>query len=158
MCVAAVKFGRMSKKQREKVEEEVNFHQTQNRMRGSSGSGTSPDPWQGPDSTGSGETTCPVYPGVTPSNAGPGGQFPGQYPGHTELGPQYPGHTPNQNPFYGAGAGAGAGQPGGGGGPPQFDEFVDSTTPNTTTPFDTRGGLGQDTDTPQHLQPGQSGH
>ena len=106
----------MSKKQREKVEEEVNFHQTQNRMRGSSGSGTSPDPWQGPDSTGSGETTCPVYPGVTPSNAGPGGQFPGQYPGHTELGPQYPGHTPNQNPFYGAaaGAGAGAGQPGGG--------------------------------------------
>ena len=158
MFVAAVKFGRMSKKQREKVEEEVNFHQTQNRMRGSSGSGTSPDPRQGPDSTGSGETTCPVYPGVTPSNAGPGGQFPGQYPGHTELGPQYPGHTPNQNPFYGAAAGAGAGQPGGGAGPPQFDEFVDSTTPNTTTPFDTRGGLGQDTDTPQHLQPGQSPH
>merc|ERR1712029_1158335 len=30
----AVKFGRMSKKQREKVEEEVNFHQSQNRMRG----------------------------------------------------------------------------------------------------------------------------
>ena len=38
----------MSKKQREKVEEEVSFHQSQNRLRAA---GTSPDPWQGPDTT-----------------------------------------------------------------------------------------------------------
>ena len=125
----------MSKKQREKVEEEVNFHQTQNRLRGNSGSGTSPDPWQGPDSTGSGESCPPVYP------------QPG-FPPYPDLGPG-PGYSaPNQNPFYGSGGGGG---PGG----QQFDEFVDSTTPNTTTPFDTRNGgnniPGPDTDA-QHLQ------
>jgi len=46
----AVKFGRMSKKQREKVEEEVSYHQNQNRLRAAGGH-TSPDPWTGPDST-----------------------------------------------------------------------------------------------------------
>ena len=61
----------MSKKQREKVEEEVNFHQSQNRLRGSTGSGTSPDPWNStvpPDTTSQGETcvfppsSWPPYP------------------------------------------------------------------------------------------------
>jgi nuclear receptor subfamily 1 group F member 4 len=40
LCVAAVKFGRMSKKQREKVEDEVRFHRAQ--MRAAS-EGTAPD-------------------------------------------------------------------------------------------------------------------
>ena len=115
----------MSKKQREKVEEEVNFHQSQNRLRASSG--TSPDPWHStPDSTG-------------PSNEGY--QFQ-QY----DL-PQgtYP---TNQYSFTGQQQQQPNGQQ-------QYDEFVDSTTPNTTTPFDTRNGgnniPGPDTDA-QHLQ------
>ena len=130
----------MSKKQREKVEEEVNYHQTQNRLRANSASGTSPDPWQGPDSTGSGESCPPGYPG-------PG------FPAYPDLGPGQGYSAPNQNPFYGTGGG-GPG-PGGQTQTQQFDEFVDSTTPNTTTPFDTRGGgnmqPGPDTDA-QHLQ------
>ena len=135
----------MSKKQREKVEEEVNYHQTQNRLRGNSAAGTSPDPWQGPDSTGSGES-CP---------GGPVYPQPG-FPPYPDLGPGQGYSAPNQNPFYGSGGGGG---PGPGGQTQQFDEFVDSTTPNTTTPFDTRNGgamqPGQDTDA-QHLQQGES--
>ena len=130
----------MSKKQREKVEEEVNYHQTQNRLRGNSAAGTSPDPWQGPDSTGSGESCPPVYP------------QPG-FPAYPDLGPGQGYSAPNQNPFYSTGGG-GPG-PGGQTQTQQFDEFVDSTTPNTTTPFDTRSGgnmqPGPDTDA-QHLQ------
>merc|ERR1719225_2292585 len=57
----AVKFGRMSKKQREKVEEEVNYHQSQSRLRSS---GTSPDPWQGPDSTAPSNDSI-TYPNTT---------------------------------------------------------------------------------------------
>ena len=112
----------MSKKQREKVEEEVNFHQSQNRIRASSG--TSPDPWHStPDSTG-------------PSNEG--------YPQFQQYDlPQgnYP--TPNQYPF------TGQQQPPNG--QQQYDEFVDSTTPNTT--FDTRNTTNIETDT-QHLPQG----
>ena len=133
----------MSKKQREKVEEEVNFHQTQNRMRGSSGSGTSPDPWQGPDTTSTGET-C-VYPPSFPPYPSDLGQASYTTPA-----------APNQNPFPSYGqqqqqqqqqqAGAGTGQ---------FSDYdVDSTTPNTT--FDNRNGGGgmQDQDNTL-LQPGK---
>ena len=49
----------MSKKQREKVEEEVSYHQNQNRIRASGGQ-TSPDPWTGPDSTAT--SSDPIYP------------------------------------------------------------------------------------------------
>merc|ERR1719422_1543889 len=141
----AVKFGRMSKKQREKVEEEVNYHQTQNRLRGNSASGTSPDPWPNPDSTGSGES-CP---------GGPVYPQPG-FPPYPDLGPGQGYSAPNQNPFYGSGGGGGPGP--GQTQTQQFDEFVDSTTPNTTTPGDyTRSGgtmqPGPDTDA-QHLQQG----
>jgi len=118
----AVKFGRMSKKQREKVEEEVNFHQSQNRIRASSG--TSPDPWHStPDSTG-------------PSNEG--------YPQFQQYDlPQGTYPTPNQYPFTGQQQ-----QPNG---QQQYDEFVDSTTPNTT--FDSRNNTNIESDT-QHLPQG----
>merc|ERR1719471_1584739 len=119
----AVKFGRMSKKQREKVEEEVNFHQSQNRIRAS---GTSPDPWQGPDSTAPGAGD-PLY----SNQFGPG----------YDLAPGYPTNT--QYPF------TGQQQQGGGS---QYDEFVDSTTPNTT--FDTRNTTNIAETDSQHLQPG----
>ena len=137
----------MSKKQREKVEEEVNYHQTQNRLRGNSASGTSPDPWPNPDSTGSGES-CP---------GGPVYPQPG-FPPYPDLGPGQGYSAPNQNPFYGSGGGGGPGP--GQTQTQQFDEFVDSTTPNTTTPGDyTRSGgtmqPGPDTDA-QHLQQGES--
>ena len=111
----------MSKKQREKVEEEVNFHQSQNRIRASSG--TSPDPWHStPDSTG-------------PSSEG----YP-QFPQYDIPQGTYP--TPNQYSFTGQQQ-----QPNG----QQYDEFVDSTTPNTT--FDTRNTANIETDT-QHLPQG----
>lgn len=83
----AVKFGRMSKKQREKVEEEVNYHQTRN-ARGIGNSGTSPDPWQDPTST-------------TPSNdplGYPGGQGGFQYPDIPQYPNQYPPFTTTQLP------------------------------------------------------------
>ena len=114
----------MSKKQREKVEEEVNFHQSQNRIRASSG--TSPDPWHStPDSTG-------------PSNEG--------YPQFQQYDlPQGTYPNPNQYPFTGQQQ-----QPNG---QQQYDEFVDSTTPNTT--FDTRNNTNIETDT-QHLPQGMS--
>jgi len=75
----AVKFGRMSKKQREKVEEEVNFHQQQ-RARGQ---GSSPDS-SFIDSTPS--STEPVY----ANNGFPNYEigYPGQYP-FTPGQPQY---------------------------------------------------------------------
>jgi len=114
----AVKFGRMSKKQREKVEEEVNYHQTQSRLRSS---GTSPDPWQGPDST------APSNDSITYPTQGfqyPDIQYPNQYP-FTPV----PSQNPNQT---------------------QFDEFVDSTTPNTT--FEPRNNI-TETET-QHIQTG----
>ena len=116
----------MSKKQREKVEEEVNFHQSQNRIRAS---GTSPDPWQGPDSTapGGGESL-----------------YPGQFQSGYDLAQGYPTNT--QYPFTGQQAQQGGGS--------QYEEFVDSTTPNTT--FDTRNTTNiAETDT-QHLQPGSA--
>ena len=117
----------MSKKQREKVEEEVNFHQSQNRIRAS---GTSPDPWQGPDSTA----------------PGGGDPYSGQFQSGYDIATGYP--TPNQYPFTGQ-------QQGQQGGSSQYDEFVDSTTPNTT--FDTRNTTNiAETDT-QHLQPGRRG-
>jgi nuclear receptor subfamily 1 group F protein 4 len=92
----------MSKKQREKVEEEVNYHQTQSRLRNA----TSPDPWQGPDSTAtpSGDSITSPYQGFQYPDI----QYPNQYP-FTPV--------PNQNPNQTQ---------------TQFDEFVDSTTPNTT--------------------------
>lgn len=114
----------MSKKQREKVEEEVNFHQSQNRIRAS---GTSPDPWQGPDSTAPGAGD-PLY----SNQFGPG----------YDLAPGYPTNT--QYPF------TGQQQQGGGS---QYDEFVDSTTPNTT--FDTRNTTNIAETDSQHLQPGK---
>jgi len=40
-CTTAVKFGRMSKKQREKVEDEVRYHRAQ--MKAQQGAETSPD-------------------------------------------------------------------------------------------------------------------
>merc|ERR1719422_1854854 len=144
----AVKFGRMSKKQREKVEEEVNFHQSQNRLRGSTGSGTSPDPWNStvpPDTTSQGET-C-VFP-------------PSSWPPYPDQGQPSPYTAPNQNPFTGYGPGQQQQQPqpqaGGGTGFVGTEEFVDSTTPNPTS-FDTRnGGNLQDTDS-QHLTQGMKG-
>ena len=108
----------MSKKQREKVEEEVNYHQTQSRLRSS---GTSPDPWQGPDST------APSNDSITYPTQGfqyPDIQYPNQYP-FTPV----PSQNPNQT---------------------QFDEFVDSTTPNTT--FEPRNNI-TETET-QHIQTG----
>ena len=137
---AAVKFGRMSKKQREKVEEEVNFHQSQNRMRGNSGSGTSPDPWTNPDSTAQGDIFQPGFGYNQGLEQGPG-----------------PYTTPNHNPFFNQGQQQQQTQqpqqqqqPGGGS---TFDEFdVDSTTPNPT-PFDRNGGNLQETDS-QHIPPG----
>jgi len=136
----AVKFGRMSKKQREKVEEEVNFHQSQNRMRGNSGSGTSPDPWTNPDSTAQGDIFQPGFGYNQGLEQGPG-----------------PYTTPNHNPFFNQGQQQQQTQqpqqqqqPGGGS---TFDEFdVDSTTPNPT-PFDRNGGNLQETDS-QHIPPG----
>jgi len=95
----AVKFGRMSKKQREKVEEEVSYHQNQNRIRAGGGE-TSPDPWTGPDSTAT--SSDPIYtPGFQYSDI----QYNNHYP-FTQI--------PNTNQTQ-----------------TQFDEFVDSTTPNT---------------------------
>lgn len=117
----AVKFGRMSKKQREKVEEEVNFHQSQSRLRAS---GTSPDPWQGPDST------APSNDSIGYPNQGfqyPDIQYPNQYP-FTQV------PNPNQTQTQTT----------------QFEEFVDSTTPNTT--FEPRNNI-TDTET-QHIQTG----
>ena len=128
----AVKFGRMSKKQREKVEEEVNFHQTQNRMRGNSGSGTSPDPWPNPDSTAQGDIFQPGF-------------------GYNHgLEQQSPYTTPNHNPFSFQQQ-----QQQQGSGGPFVEEFsVDSTTPNPNPSFDNRnGGLQTETD-PAHIPPG----
>ena len=130
----------MSKKQREKVEEEVNFHQSQNRMRGNSGSGTSPDPWTNPDSTAQGDIFQPGFGYNQGLEQGPG-----------------PYTTPNHNPFFNQGQQQQQTQqpqqqqqPGGGS---TFDEFdVDSTTPNPT-PFDRNGGNLQETDS-QHIPPG----
>ena len=123
----------MSKKQREKVEEEVNFHQTQNRMRGNSGSGTSPDPWPNPDSTAQGDIFQPGF-------------------GYNHgLEQQSPYTTPNHNPF------SFQQQQQQGSGGPFVEEFsVDSTTPNPNPSFDNRnGGLQTDTD-PAHIPPGKS--
>lgn len=107
------------KKQREKVEEEVNFHQSQSRLRAS---GQSPDPWQGPDSTApSNDSTYPCqgfqYPDI---------QYPNQYP-FTQV------PNPNQTQTQ-----------------TQFEEFVDSTTPNTT--FEPRNTI-TETES-QHIQTG----
>ena len=115
----------MSKKQREKVEEEVNFHQSQSRLRAS---GTSPDPWQGPDST------APSNDSVYPTQGfGCGGypdiQYPNQYP-FTQV------PNPNQTQTQTT----------------QFEEFVDSTTPNTT--FEPRNTI-TETET-QHIQAGKN--
>ena len=113
----------MSKKQREKVEEEVNFHQSQSRLRTS---GTSPDPWQGPDST------APSNDSIGYPNQGfqyPDIQYPNQYP-FTQV------PNPNQTQTQTT----------------QFEEFVDSTTPNTT--FEPRNNI-TDTET-QHIQTGKA--
>lgn len=107
----AVKFGRMSKKQREKVEEEVAYHHNKNAM---VASGQSPDPWQGPDSTAPGSTDSLYRPGGVGL---PGSQGGGGFPSYTDLGQQYTGQWLQQNQ-------ANQGTP--------FDEYdVDSTTPNT---------------------------
>lgn len=103
----AVKFGRMSKKQREKVEEEVTYHQNQSRLRASD---QSPDPWQGPDSTAS---TDSLY----GQGGGVGGSGQGFQP-YTDLGQQYA-----TNQWLQQSQAVTQGQ--------QFDEYVDSTTPNT---------------------------
>jgi len=99
----AVKFGRMSKKQREKVEEEVTYHQNQNRIRAAGGP-TSPDPWTGPDST---APTEPIYtPQWTPMDS---------FTQHSnQWGTQIPNPTNNPTQLD-----------------RQFEEFtnVDSTTP-----------------------------
>jgi len=116
----AVKFGRMSKKQREKVEEEVNFHQLE-RLKAS---GQSPDHWQGPDSTAPSNDN--IYP-----NQGfqyPDIQYPNQYPPFTQV------PNPNQTQTQTT----------------HFEEFVDSTTPNTT--FEPRNTI-TETET-QHIQTG----
>ena len=112
----------MSKKQREKVEEEVNFHQLE-RLKAS---GTSPDHWQGPDSTAPSNDN--IYP-----NQGfqyPDIQYPNQYPPFTQV------PNPNQTQTQTT----------------HFEEFVDSTTPNTT--FEPRNTI-TETET-QHIQTGES--
>ena len=93
----------MSKKQREKVEEEVTYHQNQNRIRAAGGP-TSPDPWTGPDST---APTEPIYtPQWTPMDS---------FTQHSnQWGTQIPNPTNNPTQLD-----------------RQFEEFtnVDSTTP-----------------------------
>jgi len=137
----AVKFGRMSKKQREKVEEEVSFHQSQNRLRAA---GTSPDPWQGPDTTSNPADFSlgqPASQPFTPQHT----QYPEQICGEQiYAGPSYPGFPPVQA----------TGQTTAG---PQF-EFprVDSTTgtPGSAGNQASLQETGQDS---QHLPPGLKG-
>jgi len=123
----AVKFGRMSKKQREKVEEEVTFHQNQNRIRANGGH-TSPDPWTGPDSTiqtrPETENPCSGYPSFPPY------QYTPHNPGDWMTNVSNP--TPTNNT----------------GGIP-FEEYVDSTTPGNPPTFDTpRNSLSGEPESP----------
>jgi len=122
----AVKFGRMSKKQREKVEEEVSFHQNQNRIRANGGH-TSPDPWTGPDSTiqtrPETENPCSGYPSF------PSYQYTPHNPGDWMTNVSNP--TPTNT-----------------GGIP-FEEYVDSTTPGNPPTFDTpRNSLSGEPESP----------
>merc|ERR1719412_174702 len=122
----AVKFGRMSKKQREKVEEEVTFHQNQNRIRANGGGHTSPDPWTGPDSTiqTRPETENPCYPSFSPYQYTP--HNPGDWMTNVSTNP-----TPTNT-----------------GGIP-FEEYVDSTTPGNPPTFDTpRNSLSGEPESP----------
>ena len=124
--LSAVKFGRMSKKQREKVEEEVSFHQNQNRIRANGGH-TSPDPWTGPDSTiqtrPETENPCSGYPSFPPY------QYTPHNPGDWMTNVSNP--TPTNT-----------------GGIP-FEEYVDSTTPGNPPTFDTpRNSLSGEPESP----------
>ena len=124
--LSAVKFGRMSKKQREKVEEEVTFHQNQNRIRANGGH-TSPDPWTGPDSTiqtrPETENPCSGYPSFPPY------QYTPHNPGDWMTNVSNP--TPTNT-----------------GGIP-FEEYVDSTTPGNPPTFDTpRNSLSGEPESP----------
>ena len=125
----------MSKKQREKVEEEVTFHQNQNRIRANGGH-TSPDPWTGPDSTiqtrPETENPCSGYPSFPPY------QYTPHNPGDWMTNVSNP--TPTNNT----------------GGIP-FEEYVDSTTPGNPPTFDTpRNSLSGEPESPDFQSGGIS--
>jgi hypothetical protein len=131
--LAAVKFGRMSKKQREKVEEEVAYHQNENRLRESRANAghTSPDPWQ----------PSPQVESTTDVGCAPFG-IPGWTDNRVQQNPQtwtYPLSNNTHTTFQ----------------PPQdSQEFnVDSTTE-----FTPRSSLTQEPESPADFQSGQLGN
>ena len=137
-----MKFGRMSKKQREKVEDEVRYHkEISNQQSGLTAPGGGPGGGGGRTHTASGsspDTTGTVFDPQQPSSTDH------IFPYSTEYNPNgYPsfasaGALPPHSAPAAVGAGSNNGGSGGNGGGPEWSSGGDYSVDSTTSPFEPR--------------------